>query len=234
MTDTQKQLLARIHHSLESAVLPDNREFIPDVILPLRTGEPNTVERFTCECDALGVRVYPAASSIQAAEIAIDLLRQAAARSDRPQASSNILAWADSELPIPEVGPAVRAAGFIPLDTYLPDDRQLRRVRLGELGQASAGLTGAQGALADSGSLALLSGTGCPRLASLLPPIHIALLSKKSIYPTMAAFLSVYGEKAPQSSNLVFITGPSRTADIEQNLITGVHGPREVYVIIVD
>jgi L-lactate dehydrogenase complex protein LldG len=79
-----------------------------------------------------------------------------------------------------------------------------------------------------------LSGPSRPRLASLLPPVHVALVSKRALYPTMAAFFSAHPNIVREGSNLVFITGPSRTADIEQTLTLGVHGPRQVHVVLVE
>ena len=228
MTDRNKMLL-QIRRSLDSAVLPDRCEQIPPPVPPCKMDRTNLVEDFVREAAATGAHVYPAETGMQAAEIVIGLLQKAS-----DQTSSDILAWDDSELPVPELGSAVRAAGFRPLDTNLPDDPELRRARLAELGLASAGLSGAQAGLADSGTLVLWSGTGRPRLASLLPAVHVALLSKRAIFPTMAAFLAAYPKTVLQTSNLVFITGPSRTADIEQVLTLGVHGPREVFIIIVD
>jgi L-lactate dehydrogenase complex protein LldG len=227
MTDDRNKMLLRIRRSLDSAVLPGRSEQIPPPIAPCEMDRTKLVENFVREADAIGAHVCPAETAKQAAEIAISLLRKA-------ETSSDILAWDDSELPVPELGSAVRAAGFRPLDTNLPDDPELRRARLAELGRASAGLSGAQAGLADSGTLVLWSGTGRPRMASLLPPVHIALLSKRAIFPTMAAFMAGYPKTVLQASNLVFITGPSRTADIEQALTLGVHGPREVFIIIVD
>jgi L-lactate dehydrogenase complex protein LldG len=229
MTDNRDQMFARIRRSLESAVLPDRKDSLPP---PARTSgidQDKVFEEFTREAKAIGAQLFPANSSGQAMEIVIDLLRKAAEGTSR-----GILAWDDSQLPVPGLDSAIRAAGFERLDPSVPDDPKARLARLSELGGACAGLTGAQGGLADSGTLALLSGPARPRLASLLPPIHIALLSRKLIYPSMADFMAAHSEHVSRAGNLVFITGPSRTADIELTLTLGVHGPRELYIIIVD
>ncbi len=227
-------MMAKIRQALKSALLPDTCGSIPASPFESATDDPNLVEHFMLELGSVGVSAQLAATPAQATAMILDLLDAAADRCESAGAAKEILAWDDSEFPIQELGSAVRAAGFVPLDLRLPDDRKLRRERLAELGKASAGLTGAQGGLADSGTLALLSGPSRPRLASLLPPVHIAVISKHAIYSGMSAFFAAHSKAVLQASNLVFITGPSRTADIEQTLTLGVHGPREVFAIIVD
>jgi len=78
-----------------------------------------------------------------------------------------------------------------------------------------------------------VSGPGRPRLASLLPPVHVAILRADRIYSNLPALVTALAEKGTAGSNLVIITGPSRTADIEMTLTRGVHGPGEVHVVIV-
>ena len=89
------------------------------------------------------------------------------------------------------------------------------------------------GARADTGRLVVQCGVGRARLASLLPPVHIAVLKNKPLFPSMAHFIHAHPDAAKETSHLVFITGPRRTADIEQSLTLGVHGPKELHVILV-
>ena len=105
---------------------------------------------------------------------------------------------------------------------------------LTELDDVRVGLTGAVAGLADTGSLVLVSGPGRGRIASLLPPLHIAMLRVSQLHPTYAAFLAAHPQIEDAGSNLVLITGPSRTADIEMTLTRGVHGPGEVHVVLID
>ena len=72
------------------------------------------------------------------------------------------------------------------------------------------------------------------RLISLLPPVHIAVFSSARLLSNLAELLAVVPKPAQQTSSMVLITGPSRTADIEQILVRGVHGPGEIYAVIVD
>lgn len=98
---------------------------------------------------------------------------------------------------------------------------------------AQAGLCAAQLAIAETGTLALDSSVELHRLASLVPPVHIALLFGADIVPTMSEALAQFEERGLPPT-LTFITGPSRTADIELELVVGVHGPRVLHVLLVE
>jgi L-lactate dehydrogenase complex protein LldG len=100
--------------------------------------------------------------------------------------------------------------------------------------EAEFGITGADYALADTGSLAVFASPEEARLISLLPPVHIALLPISRLLTGLDELLSLVPNPAERSSALILITGPSRTADIEQILVRGVHGPGEIHVIVMD
>ena len=91
------------------------------------------------------------------------------------------------------------------------------------------GVTKAICGLADTGSVLVADGEGSPLLASLLPEIHIVLLHKSDILPSLPDAMPLVKDRR----GATFITGPSRTADIEMTLTIGVHGPREVVVFLV-
>jgi L-lactate dehydrogenase complex protein LldG len=71
------------------------------------------------------------------------------------------------------------------------------------------------------------------RLASLLPPVHVAVIDSACILSGLDELLTVVPEPAAITASMVLITGPSRTADIEQILVRGVHGPGELHVVVV-
>ena len=101
-----------------------------------------------------------------------------------------------------------------------------------DLFQYDVGITKAQAAIAETGTLVLDSSAEKNRLVSLVPPIHIAILDASRIYSTLGEMLSALQSGGEVSPAITFITGPSRTADIELTLAIGVHGPQELYVII--
>lgn len=97
---------------------------------------------------------------------------------------------------------------------------------------AEFGITGADYALADTGTLVMLSSAGEARMISLLPPVHIAIVDKSRLLTGLDELFTVLPEPAARTSSMVLITGPSRTADIEQILVRGVHGPGEIHVVV--
>jgi L-lactate dehydrogenase complex protein LldG len=94
------------------------------------------------------------------------------------------------------------------------------------------GISSAQAAIAETGTLILDSAHERNRLVSLVPPVHIAILDASRIVETLGEALALLRKDDEISPAVTFITGPSRTADIELTLAIGVHGPRELYVII--
>ena len=93
------------------------------------------------------------------------------------------------------------------------------------------GISTAQAAIAETGTLVLDSACERHRLVSLVPPVHIAVVNASAIVETLSDALTLLHKKEI-SPAITFITGPSRTADIELTLAIGVHGPRELYVIV--
>ena len=108
-----------------------------------------------------------------------------------------------------------------------------------QMRRADVGLTGTDYALAETGSLVILPRRGLSRLVSLVPPVHIALVRPEEVLESLhdlfllrrLEFMRRGGE---MGSYLNFITGPSRTADIEMTIVQGVHGPRSVHMILVE
>jgi L-lactate utilization protein LutC len=98
--------------------------------------------------------------------------------------------------------------------------------------EAAVGITSAEYALADTGSLVMFANSEEARLISLLPPVHVAVIERAKILTSLDELLSIVSLPADISNSMVLITGTSRTADIEQILVRGVHGPGEVHVVI--
>ncbi|MCA8405737.1 lactate utilization protein [Burkholderia cenocepacia] len=96
-----------------------------------------------------------------------------------------------------------------------------------------AGFTVARSGIAATGTLVLAPDVGTPRTVSLVPPLHIALVHANTLHADLHA--AVHAERWPAGmpTNLVLVSGPSKTSDIQQTLAYGAHGPRRLWVVIV-
>ena len=214
-------------HVLRSAVgqarLPGAELRHPGQFVRPSVDEKDLAARFTRELTALGGTVHEARGVSDVVAIVQRLV------ADR---EPKVLAWDERHLPLPGIGEALAAAGLTllrqePATAQSADHRR-------ELAAASVGLTGADAALAQTGSLVLASGPGRGRLASLLPPVHVALIRREALIGSLPELIAARPELVTRGANFVVITGPSRTADIEHVLARGVHGPRDVHVVFVD
>ncbi len=127
--------------------------------------------------------------------------------------------------------PILRECGVTALDgvvTGITDRLELRSL----CRNAACGITGADYALADTGTLVMLASPQEARMISLLPPTHIAVVARDRLLTGLDELLHMLPHPAAQTSSMVLITGPSRTADIEQILVRGVHGPGEIHVVV--
>ncbi len=103
--------------------------------------------------------------------------------------------------------------------------------------QADVGITWVDYAIGYTGTMALFNSANTGRSVSLLPPTHIAVMQKSDIVPTMSTVMRHLMERRGQGqlpSAIDFITGPSRTSDIEMDLSIGVHGPFRVWVVVIE
>jgi L-lactate dehydrogenase complex protein LldF len=147
-----------------------------------------------------------------------------------------LLSWGTDDPLLAATLAELREAEIECLQPDLPRGSSTERAQtISSLADAQAGLTGANAGLADTGSVVLTDGPGRPALASLLPPLHVVLLPLKRIHESMQRWLESGGDnQIGESSSVVLVTGPSRTADIEMTLTIGVHGPERVIVFLVE
>lgn len=193
------------------------------------TEPPNEelVDRFEAELDALGGEVV---------RVARDDLPEVVLAHLREMKAEDVLAWGPEPPLFDSLLRYLHAGGIRLLDPELPgesneDEGEARGAKLAELGAAQVGLTGAVAGLADTGTLVVPSGRRRSQLASLLPPVHFALLPVDHIHAGMAEWLADGGKNVvAESTSVALISGPSRTADIEMTLTIGVHGPGKVVV----
>jgi L-lactate dehydrogenase complex protein LldG len=101
-----------------------------------------------------------------------------------------------------------------------------------DLFQVDAAITSTVGGIAETGAIILWPDNKEPRLMSLVPPIHIAVLEADKIYNTFGEVMQAQKWPEQMPTNAILISGPSKTADIELTLAFGVHGPKELIVLI--
>lgn len=122
------------------------------------------------------------------------------------------------------------------MDSSLGTTREVLRQKAAD---ADLGITGVDYAIPETGSAVVLPRQGLSRLVSLLPPVHLAIVRPHQVVETLEDLfilrrLAYYRGDGDMGSYMNFITGPSRTADIEQTLVIGVHGPKEVHLVILE
>ena len=140
-----------------------------------------------------------------------------------------------SEYPI---DPALEWRG-VEITPVVRSDEVSREALREEIRRADVGMTGADYAIAETGSLVILPRQGLSRLVSLVPPMHIALVRADEVIESLHDLfllrrLAYYWQGGEMGSYLNFITGPSRTADIEMTIVQGVHGPRTVHLVLIE
>ncbi len=121
--------------------------------------------------------------------------------------------------------------------TVARDQAHSRESLREEIIGAGMGITGADFAVAETGSVVVIPRPGLSRLVSVVPPVHLALVRPQDLVDTLDDVfllrrLQYHKSGGDMGSYLNFITGPSRTADIEQTLVVGVHGPKEVHMVL--
>lgn len=97
-----------------------------------------------------------------------------------------------------------------------------------------AGFTVARSGIAATGTLILSPDAGTPRTVSLVPPLHIALVYAQTLHRDLHTAMRKEEWHAGMPTNLVLVSGPSKTSDIQQTLAYGAHGPRQLWVVIVE
>jgi L-lactate dehydrogenase complex protein LldG len=145
------------------------------------------IAQFTEACEAVGGRVSRVADVAGAAEVVLAYLEAPEWRPDADAGPSAFVSWEAAHLPVPNLLPNLDARGAARLDAWVGRDQPARDEAYRRLDGAIVGITGAHAALADTGSVVLVHGEGRPRLASLLPPIHVALVAVDRLRATLGA-----------------------------------------------
>jgi L-lactate dehydrogenase complex protein LldG len=226
-------MLARIRGSLGTtrAALAAEAERAPHTPPPfVHPPQDDLAAQFAEELARLEGHAHRCADAEEALETIRAILLSHAAR--------EAITWNIDQIDLPGLNALLGSLGIRALDGRIREGDLDRGRRLQELDPAQVCISGADLAIAESGTLVLRSGPGRARLASLLAPVHIAVLYTGAIVRGQGVALALLQARHgpdifADSSNLTLISGPSRTGDIEQTLVLGAHGPREIHVVIV-
>ncbi|WP_322083252.1 LutC/YkgG family protein [Burkholderia sp. BCC1972] len=115
----------------------------------------------------------------------------------------------------------------------VPFDRPIDAWKAELFDTIDAGFTVARSGIAATGTVVLAPDAGTPRTVSLVPPLHIALVHANTLHADLHAAVHAERWHAGMPTNLVLVSGPSKTSDIQQTLAYGAHGPRRLWVVIV-
>ena len=240
MASTREEMLARIRKALGRlggpVAVPGPEADLPelgDVLPPVRPAE--LVAKFEEELQKVAGCAYRAATAQEVEEILRRLLTTGGAKTV-VLSRNPLIAQLGLEEKLRALGMAVAvwptAGGGETAQKVAQEFRE-------QAFAAEVGITGVDFALAETGTLVLSSLTEGAQLASLAPPVHVALYRRSQVFGSLEEILERLPvprdpSQAVPGRSVVFITGSSRTADIEQILIHGVHGPREVHAILVE
>ncbi len=133
-----------------------------------------------------------------------------------------------------EIGHALRDSGRGDLPELLIYDEPIESWQAHLFNEVDASITSTRGGIAETGSLILWPTRDEPRLMSLVPPIHIAMLEASELHATLQDAMNAQNWASGMPTNALLISGPSKTADIEQTLAYGVHGPKELIVLVIE
>ena len=190
------------------------------------------LDRFQRELERVGGLLHRVAD---AGEVP-DVVAQIAAE----RGMHRVVTWPRDTLGVDVAAPLV-TRGFDAAVMPVTEVAAAERARLrGLAAAADLGVTGAEVAIAETGTLVVVSGAGRARSTSLLPACHVAVFDRDVLVESLAQMglvLEAWHEGAEPSwrgAAINFITGPSRTADIELTLTRGVHGPKEVHAVFVE
>ena len=226
MTDKAEFLESIRHRTRTGQYKPTHA---PDAAWTRKEGEPRespAIEdppaRFLEELDALGGHGKRAESLEEAREYVLSVARERGAKS--------LVRWDVEELEELGVDAPLEEAGVeVVVWRDLEDSEGFKEATA----RADIGLSTAEWAIADTGSLVLTSGPGKPRSVTLLPPTYVAIVAADKVVRTVPEAIQKYAEVGDLPANVVFHTGPSRSGDIEMEIFVGMHGPGDVHVVLV-
>ncbi len=211
----REQFLGRVNRALRGAELPD----VPGPQIPPVVAFADPVGRFVESAEAVSANVTRVADGAGALAAIAAVM----------EGQSEYLAWEGLGAVVPGWDEEAAARGWSRTDTSVGADTRYEDHQ--RIGAVAVGITTADVGIAATGSVMLAHGPGRPRSASLLVEHHVVLLPIERVVHSLSDAMDRVDWRS--TSNVVAITGPSRTADIESVLTLGVHGPRHLSIVLI-
>lgn len=203
---------------------PRPKSYLPVTIVDDETPDA-LLDRFTRELNGLSSDVFAVDGDEAARAKVLELL---AARETK-----SILSWDFAHIPVEGLEAAIRAAG---IEIIQPDTHdEMRMEILTASAEAQVGLTGADAAAAATGTLIFTTAPGKGRIPTAFAPLLMVVITLDQLLPRIENWVAqqrASGLPLQERANFCFVTGPSRTGDIEMQLVLGVHGSGKVQVIV--
>ncbi len=221
-----QRIADRLGRSRRSGVTTPHWETHPSQHVAVTATREERVEQFMSSLNGLDVEVARVTSPDAVADQILQWIEESGIRSVVYQDDDRL-----ERLDIPR-----RLAEKEELETvkWGTDDVSCEE-RNKSLERIEMGITMADLGLAETGSVILFNGGGKGRMTSLLPPVYVAVIQSSQIVPRLTQALEeIESRKDNLPSCINFITGPSRSADIEMDLSLGVHGPGSVYTVVLE
>ena len=214
----RSQFLKRIEQALRSDSLPG---------LPARHPEHHLPHLEKVDLTTHFIAAFELLDGIVHHESPLDVIT----RIMEDRGTREYLAWNQEHLPSEGLLDTLGQKGYRRKATVLPSDPDGRIPHQMGYMDAEVGISAATAALAESGSVVVDSGPGRSRLASVIPAVHIVLVPTRLIFRSLSHWAAQV-ESPDQLANIMVITGPSRTGDIELTLTKAVHGPGEIHAVL--
>ncbi len=224
------KLLARLKGALETPQAPgahENHNAPTPVPVASRAQRAELASIFARELQAVSGRFLGTLSAEQAASSVAAIARENAAK------SAAIGEGVVTKMSL--FSAALEAAGCVLLKPRGIDKGQenTRAAMIEQFATCDMGIAEAHFAIASTGTFAVMTAEARPSSLTLLPPISVIIVNIDRVVPNLATAISGFGVDAMTHNRVSFITGPSRTADIEKRIVMGVHGPKMLYGAII-
>jgi len=229
MTTSRDEFLQRVRQAVSAGNRPGSAAAVgPRGGVGYQGAAPDAITRFREEFTAAGGLPHIVPDRAAAGAKVLELARAKAAR--------RVLIGGGALLESLNLAEKLRVLRMDVADVGTLQPQASREALFG----ADLGISGVDYLVAETGTIALLTRPDEPRSLSLLPPVHIAVAERSQLVPDLFDLFESLGAQEGEATErpllpscVTLITGPSKTGDIELRLVTGVHGPGEVHVILI-